>query len=116
MNDSSLCATLVPAPKDGISGRRRECVTKSSVKHAEEFERPFADVVHRASMASVVTPDLCSSLGAPRRWFNRSDRSADTRRVPSGTVPALTGFHGQKAGLFGTPVLVHKMKQRRNYP
>ena len=36
---------------------------ESSVKHAEEFDSPFADVVHRARMASVVTPDLRSSLG-----------------------------------------------------
>jgi hypothetical protein len=108
MNDSSLCATLVPAPKDGISGRRRECVTKSSVKHAEEFERPFADVVHRASMASVVTPDLRSCVGAPRRWFDQAIGWRRHRRVPTktGTVPVFKGLDGQKAGLFGTQVIV----------
>ena len=70
MNDSSLCATAVPAPNFGSSGQRKECVTKFSVKHAEEFDSPFTDVVHRvtdvvhrARMASVVTPDLRSSLG-----------------------------------------------------
>jgi len=51
--------TAIPSKR---SGQRRKCVTKSSVKHAEEFDSPFADVVHRARMASVVTPDLRSSL------------------------------------------------------